>query len=322
MKSKVKNLSSTSCLISIEVSPDELQVKFDQVYTDIGKFARLPGFRPGRAPKDLVQAHYAEKAKQEVIKRAIPEFYLQAVRVEGLQPVAPPEVESAQFKDHRLVFSARVDVRPQIKLKNYKGIKVVKKKVQIKEQQVNESIERIRQYQAKNKEEGKVEEAKLKELVKENLQAQGEMESRADMERQLVEQLLKLASLDAPNSLVEGQIQELLNQLKMQRMMRGEKKEDLESKTKELTEQARNQAVQRVKLSFVLDEIAQKEQIEVNEEDVEKRVTAIAQRSGKTNQEVRNYLDQQDLFPGLKAELRDKKTLEFLLSQAVISEAK
>ena len=102
----------------------------------------------------------------------------------------------------------------------------------------------------------------------------------------------------------------------------GEKKEEVVAKESELQEEARLEAMRRVRLSFILDEIGQREKIQVNDEDLKKRVEAIAQRSGKGIDEVREYLKKQNLIPGLSAEIRDRKTLEFLLSQAIISEAK
>ena len=117
-------------MIEIELSPDELNQEFDQAFANIRKIARVPGFRPGHAPRDLLETHYGKKAEEEVIKRAIPEYYLKGIKEEKLMPVAPPEIENIQFKNHTLCFSAKVDVKPEFKLKgNYKSLRIIKKKI-------------------------------------------------------------------------------------------------------------------------------------------------------------------------------------------------
>ena len=161
----------------------------------------------------------------------------------------------------------------------------------------------------------------LKQAVDKNLQANAEAEARADMERQILEQLLKRASLDVPESLLNSQTQELVNQLKLNQTLQREKKEGgRHPSEKELEAEAGKEAVRRLKLSFILEKIAQQENIQANEEDLEKRIEAISQRSAKSKDEVRQYLDKHNLIPQLSAELRDRKTIEFLLREAKIKE--
>ena len=343
MKTEIKNITGCSRIIKVEVESLELNSEFDQVYADIGKVARVPGFRPGKVPRDLLEIHYGKKAEEEVIKRAIPEYYLKAVREKELIPVAAPEIENVQLKNHTLYFSAKVDVKPQIKIKPYKNLKLIKKKTKIEQSQIDEVLERLRQSKAKDaappqekekagvlpelddqfaKDLGFKTLQELKDAINKDLQLNSEMQARADLEKQLIEQLLKRASLDAPDSLVNRQMQELVNQLKMNRVIQGEKKDELESKQKELEVEARKEAVRRVKSSFILEEIAEQENIQVEQKDLDRRIAEIAQRSGKSEDEIRQYLDRQNLIPGLKAELRERKVIEFLLNEAQTYEAK
>lgn len=337
MQTKIENIDGCSRVINIEVSAKEISQKFDQVYSEIRKKACIPGFRPGKAPRDLLEVHYGEKAKDEVIKRAIPEYYLRAVKEIRLAPVAPPEIENVQFTQNRLCFKARVDVKPQVKIKGYKDLRVIKKRIKIEQSQIDQVLERLRQSKAKVQNKEKKEAPPelddrfardsgfktlqdLKDAIKENLHANAEIEIRRDMERQLLEQLLKRASLSIPESLVNSQTQEVFNQLRLNCVLQGEKKEDIQSKEKELRAQAREEAVLRVKLSFILERIAQLENIQVEDKDLDERIIEIVRRTGRTEDEVRRYLQRQNLIPGLKAELRDKKTIEFLLKEARIEE--
>lgn len=328
MKVKIGKITGCSQAFSVEVSSQELEQKFEQVYVDIGKFARIPGFRPGKAPRDLLQTHYRRRAEEEVIKRAIPDYYLKAVVQEKLSPVAPPEIENVQFRDHTLYFRAKVDVRPQVKIKGYKNLRVIKKEIKIKEDQIDEALERLRQSRKKDvldeqfaKDLGFKTLQDLRSAINKNLQANAERETKINVEGQIFDQLLERTCLDVPETLVGRQMQELTNQLKWQRSLRGEGKGDAQAPSeKELNEEARKEAVRRVKLSFILDEVAQRENIQASEEDLDKRIEAIAQGSGKDKEEVKKYLQAQNLIAGLKAELRDGKTIEFLLKEAKIVE--
>ena len=343
MKTEIKNITGCSRIIKVEVESLELNSEFDHVYADIRKVSRVPGFRPGKAPRDLLETHYGKRAREEVIKRAIPEYYLKAVKEQGLIPVAAPEIENVQLKDHALCFSAKVDIKPQVKIKSYKNLKLIKKKTKIEQSQVDEVLETLRQSKAKKVVQSQEKEKaglllelndqfakdlgfktlqELKDAINKDLQLNSEIEVRADLEKQLIEQLLKRASLDAPDSLVNRQTQELVNQLKMNRVIQGEKKDELESKQKELDVEARKEAVSRVKSSFILEEIAEQENIQVEQKDLDRRIAEIAQRSGKSEDEIRQYLDRQNLIPGLKAELRERKVIEFLLSEAKVEEGR
>lgn len=339
MKTTIENISGCARKINIEVPAEELNQKLEEVFADIRKVARVPGFRTGRAPRDLLETHYGKKAEEELIKRAIPEYYLKAIKQEQLMPVAAPEIENVQLKNHTLCFNARVDIQPQVRLKAYKGLRITRKKIKIDQNQIEKTLERLRQVKVKQQQDAKKEKMRLpelndvfakslgcqtlpelKEAIAKNLAAEAKLQIKADTEAQIIEQLLKRAALDVPQSLVNSQMPELLNRLKLNRLLQGEKKEDVQSKTKELEVQARLEAMRRVKLSFILNEIAQLENIQIKEEELNERITEISQQSGKTKDEVRRYLDRENLIPSLKEELRHKKTMQFLLNEAKIEE--
>ena len=141
MKVKIAQAKGCSRLIKIEVPGEELASRLDQVYADISRHARIPGFRPGRIPRDLLETHYNAHAKEELIKRAIPEYYLKAVEQEKLAPVAPPEIDSVELKDHTLYFSARVDVVPEVKLRAWRKLRIAKKKILIHFSQIKKKFQ-------------------------------------------------------------------------------------------------------------------------------------------------------------------------------------
>ena len=73
MKSKAKPLEACTTLFDIEVSQEAIARVFDEVYAEFARAATIPGFRPGKAPIEMVRLHYAKDAKEEVLKRLIPQ---------------------------------------------------------------------------------------------------------------------------------------------------------------------------------------------------------------------------------------------------------
>lgn len=150
VKYKAKSLEECTTLFEIEVSPQMISRAFDEVYSEIAKVANIPGFRVGKAPVDMVRLHYAKDARQEVLKRLIPEAYRQAVAQHSVDPVSFPEISDVVFEEDKpLTFKAKVDTRPKFKLKDYKGITVDRKKTAINDADVDKTIENLREVSAK-----------------------------------------------------------------------------------------------------------------------------------------------------------------------------
>ncbi|NQS99690.1 MAG: hypothetical protein HQ595_01285 [Candidatus Omnitrophica bacterium] len=253
-----------------------------------------------------------------------------AVKEQELIPVAPPEIEDVQLKNETLLFKAKIDVVPEVKIKSYRGLKVIKKKIKLEQDQVDQALDRLRQQKKPVPELNEqfaqglgfktVQE--LQEAVRKDLQANAQMQVQRDTESQLIQQLLQRTSLDIPESLVNNQTEEALRQLKINAILRGEKKEQVEAKESQLREQAKNEAIQRVRLSFVLDKIAELESVQVEENELQVRIAEISQRLGKSEDETRAYLDKENLMPGLEAELKNRKTIQLLLTEANVVEEK
>ena len=150
MKFKTKSIEECSTLFEIEISKDTIGKAFDEVYDEITKVASIPGFRVGKAPKDMVRLHYAKDAREEALKRLIPEAYSKALKEHGITPVSMPEISEVSFEEDKpLTFKAKVDIRPKFKLKNYKGLKLEKKKVTIADEDIDNTLKSLQGVNAK-----------------------------------------------------------------------------------------------------------------------------------------------------------------------------
>lgn len=150
VRTKAKTTDECTALFEIEIPRETIDQAFEEVYDEITKIANIPGFRPGRAPKDLVKKRYVHDAKEEVLKRLIPDAYRSALAQRKIVPIGLPEISQICFEEGKpLLFKARVETRPKFKLKNYKGIKVEKKKVAVKEEDVDKTLQNLRELNAK-----------------------------------------------------------------------------------------------------------------------------------------------------------------------------
>lgn len=150
MKAKVKTTKECEALFDIEVPKEEIAAALSEVYDEITRVASIPGYRVGKAPKEVVQKHYRDKAREEALKRLIPDAYRKALEEQRVNPIGLPEIADVSFEEDKpLVFKAKVETRPEFKVKDYKGIRVEKKIAQIKNEDVDKTLENLREINAR-----------------------------------------------------------------------------------------------------------------------------------------------------------------------------
>jgi trigger factor len=150
MKATVEDISSVKKKLHIQVLPDAIKREMKKALADVTKKAKIPGFRPGKAPKDVVERHYAAEIQSEVMNRVISESYLQAVKENDLSPVEMPNITniSPLEKDAPLNYSAVVEVRPRIDLASYEGIEVKEAPVAVSDDELGQTVDRLREMYA------------------------------------------------------------------------------------------------------------------------------------------------------------------------------
>lgn len=149
MKSTVEQLSPTRVRINVEVPFEELQPDFDRAFKALAGQIRLPGFRPGKAPRKLLEARVGRGAVlEQVVNDAIgPPRYSEAVTANDVKVIGQPEIELTKIEDNvEIAFTAEVDVRPEISLPpDFSGIAVTVDPVEIKDEDVAEQLLSLRQ---------------------------------------------------------------------------------------------------------------------------------------------------------------------------------
>lgn len=408
MKKKVKHIEECRKAFEIEVLPAEVKRCREDWFERFGRSARVPGFRPGKAPRDLLEKHYGERVTKEVIEDLISDAYHKALEEEGFIALGLPQITDVKLdvKD-TLSFKAEFDIRPKVKLGVYKGLKLNKKRIELKEDDIQKSVKALQELSARFKDvpgravqigdyivcdseiliEGKpvgkkreniwmlideksyipglskslvgvniseekeieavlpedfptkefankkavfkikVKEIKekvlpqiddefakdlgynnlseLNESVKKVLTEQAERQARNELEHQIFEKLLEGANFNVPSSLVERQREYLIEQEKERLKKQGLKEEDIQLREKELRERLGPHAEKQVKMMFIMDEIAKRENISVSDEELK---------------ELEKYYKDKELISNLYVEIRNGKILDLLIKEAEITD--
>jgi len=149
MKASVEEISSIKKKVSIEIPKDQVTQEVESFYKDLGKKAKIKGFRPGKVPRDILERYFKDYIKAEVIQKLIQDTYPQALSEANLQPVSPPVVDPGEFENGKpFQYSAVIEVKPDIKLEGYTGLKIEGKKEEVKDEEVGERLKALQNLHA------------------------------------------------------------------------------------------------------------------------------------------------------------------------------
>ena len=149
MKVKTKYNNTCECFLEVCISAGIVNRTLEEVYKEIKKYAKISGFRQGNVPQDILEKHHGARAQEEMLKKIIPSAYRDAVNEQKIAPVGLPEISDVKFtKDNDLFFKAKVELRPSIKLKKYKGIKVKQSKIAVTDSEIEDSLKRLQEMHA------------------------------------------------------------------------------------------------------------------------------------------------------------------------------
>lgn len=141
MKIQVEEISSVRKSIRVEVPQEAVSHEFYHTLGHLQKDVRLPGFRPGKAPRALIIKKYEETLQEEVLQKLIPEYCHKAITEAKLSPIEVPIIENIDFKkDAPLFFTAIIDILPEIKLANYTGVTLSKKNLPVTQEEVENGL--------------------------------------------------------------------------------------------------------------------------------------------------------------------------------------
>ncbi|OGX39458.1 MAG: hypothetical protein A3D87_06495 [Omnitrophica WOR_2 bacterium RIFCSPHIGHO2_02_FULL_50_17] len=275
MKIEVKKVDAVRRELKFEIPKDRVSQKFNEVYEELGKVVKVKGFRPGKVPRAILESHTAKLAQEEVIKKLVPEVYHEAIEREKMTPLDLPEILDVNFKAGMITFTAKLDVKPDVKIEDYKGIKVTKKSSGVTEEEVSKTLEFLRKGQGDGKEIalddvfarglGFPTLEEFKKSLTRQMEIEKERQNRLDVENQIVGHLLKKAKLVTPPSLVKKQFERRLHEVIHRLQQQGLSDEEIKKREEGIHKELQEAVERDVKVYLIVDKIGELEHMEAKE---------------------------------------------------------
>lgn len=410
--------------LEVTVGADEIANHVDTRLSELSKTVKIPGFRPGKVPMSLMKQKYGKAVMGEVLESAVNDSSLQAMKDQEITPALQPKIEVKSFDEGKdLIYTMNIEVLPKIKIKDYKGFKLIKEVAKADDSSIDEALTRIASMRKSSKPiEGKraaksgdtvvidfdgrtadddvkqpgmaaeghslelgsnsfipgfedqlvgkkagdkvevkvkfpeeygseelagrdaifdveiheiretvdaeIDDEFAKSLGMDDLEAlrnavaeqtnqEFDNHSRLKLKKELLDQLDEGHQFEIPQGMKDLELQNILQQVKMDNQQRGVDEEPTEEETAELTEIAGR----RVRLGLVLSEIGKENNIQVADAELQKAVITEAQKYPGQEKEVFDYFAKnREALESLRAPIYEDKVVDFILELATVTE--
>ena len=162
MSAKWEKQEGNEGVLTFEVSSDEFEKALDQAFKKVVKTIEIPGFRKGKVPRKIFEHRFGvESLYQDAVDIVLPDAYMKGVEETNIEPIDQPEIDIEQIERGKaLIFTANVEVKPEVTLGEYKGLEVEEQDVTVTDEDVDHELEHQREHHAELvvKEDGEVEE--------------------------------------------------------------------------------------------------------------------------------------------------------------------
>jgi trigger factor len=426
---KVEDIAVCRKKLSITVSAEEIKAKLDERYRELEREAMVPGFRPGRAPRRLVEKRFHDAVQEEVRLKVASESLQKAFEEQKLDVIGDPEVDPDGIKmpdGEAMTFSVELEVRPEFELPEYTGIPVDVKPPEVTDKDVEHALAHLRESNGKleavpaggeakendiitgdltiqagdvmvvdrqgvrlpvaaiavegirletlpealkgakagetrsvtiaiaddhEKESlrGKSAEVRvkiagiqrvalpddaallkeadyedmdaLKSSLRRQLLAQSDNHHRQMQEEAVQQWLLEHSPFELPADLVKRHATSLLQRQVTNLQYRGVPVEEIEKRLGDIKSATQDQAAKDLKLHFILDKIAKKENTEATDAEVDARLRFIAAQYGRRDDRLREEMEAEGTLDNLRSQIREDKVVRMLLEKAKVAEA-
>lgn len=142
---KVEDVSPIKKKLSFDISWIEVKKELDSVYKDVGKKAKIKGFRQGKVPRNILESMYKEFAQEETITKLVNKYYWDALKDKNIAAVAQPDIEQKGLEEEKnFTFTATVEVEPSIEPKGYVGLELEKEEHDLIDSDVEKRLQEVR----------------------------------------------------------------------------------------------------------------------------------------------------------------------------------
>ena len=149
MQVNIENPSTLRRKLTIDVEPDEIKRELDRAYNELKRNVVLKGFRAGHAPQKLLERFFGDQVRGDVIQKLVKDYTKKALEEHNLTPMVEPEIQTEETDlSKALRFSATFDVRPELIVKDYQGLKVQQPRIEVRDEEVEQALQQLRERHA------------------------------------------------------------------------------------------------------------------------------------------------------------------------------
>ena len=277
MKLAVKKLDAVRWELKFEVPRDRVSKKFDKIYEELGKVVKVKGFRQGKVPRHILETQHSKLAKEEVIKELIPEVYQEGLEKEKIKPIDLPEILDVNINEGKVTFTAKLDVKPEVKVSDYKKIKVTRKSSTVTPEEVNKTLEFFKKAMERAKRSRSMTPSptawafpvwrNLPNRFPANWKWTKTVTTGWMSRIRSRSIFLKKAKLTTPVSMVKKQLARRLEDIHRRLASQGLSPEEIKKKEEEIRPQLEESVERDIRIYLILDKIAEQESIPVKENE-------------------------------------------------------
>ena len=141
-KSKVLEKKPCSISMEVEIEPSQTDIELKSVYESIQQTAKIPGFRTGKVPMDMVKRNYSDVAREKLIENMVKKTVFSAMEKENFAPIDMPVITNIDYDFGKVLkYSFKAECQPEVKVKDYKDIKIKKEKYKVTDANINKNID-------------------------------------------------------------------------------------------------------------------------------------------------------------------------------------
>jgi trigger factor len=420
---EIVEINSCKRSLTVELPSEVLDQEVDGIAREYARNAKIPGFRPGKIPMNIIKQRYGNDLLKEATQRIIERCWKDAVRERDIHPLAPPAIQDVDNKPgNPLKFTLSFEVLPELEVKDYKGVSVNLSPMGVKDETVKQALEDLREQHAqfipidggeavdghyltltvdgefegtrkpmheddvtviighpqthaefsdnlrgaksgetrtfevsypedyqrkpfagkkvrysvlikdiKEKQLAELNDEFAKDLGSESVEAleakvrnelvtQDRQNAEKKAREALLDSIMQRQTIEIPECLVQDELEAHAHRIANNLAYQGIDVNKASIDWKKVFEEERPRAEKAVRRSMLLNAIARQENIEVTEQELEFELQKLAERIKKSSAAVRAQLEKDEQIEGLKQQLRQNKTLDFIYRNANISE--
>lgn len=317
MKVEIQQLPKHGRKIFFEIESEKLKQEKENVIREIQQTAEVPGFRKGKVPEHVIETRYNDVIKKKVMENLITRSYLSAIKENNILPVIDPEIDDVKFEE-TLSFTVYVEVKPDVTVKKYKGLTVK----QIEPEPVTEQMidEVLSEWEKKKEFASSIidpeKRTAWRKKIREQLEQLNLKKAKRQEENQIWQQLFQHSTIEIPEKLMLQRARALTEQQFNYIDTRNKSEDEIRKIASEIYEKMKPVAEEQLKKYFILDRIAEIENIEVTEEEIEQAVRQICLTSGENYQQMKKRLEETGRIHDIKDDIRIEKTFEMIKNNA------